>query len=230
LLIQRSFANPGGGRLIGGYFIYFFQHPNISLICWDAVLLREIPKREGVRKPLLSSSPATANTGFGERARARARGRARARACAPTWEIHIPELRPGPARDQLGAGNGAGGGSKSANMSKKRVRRARFVEIPTFPNFPVFFHFGGPKGSSPKKSQKSSRNVYIYIYVSCDVEFYRVLKLSKINLERPGALRFTLSGSCLSRPVPAGEGPAQKVPRMSHETFAWPTEIDFGKF
>jgi|ETNmetMinimDraft_18_1059904.scaffolds.fasta_scaffold247189_1 hypothetical protein len=30
-----------------------------------------------------------------------------------------------------------------------------------------------------------------------------------------------------SGPSPAGEGPAQKVPKISHETLAWPIEIAF---
>ena len=48
--------------------------------------------------------------------RGRQRARAGARACAHTWEIHIPELRPGPIRDRLGPEKGAQGGSQSANM------------------------------------------------------------------------------------------------------------------
>ena len=62
-----------------------------------------------------------------------------------------------------------------------------------------------PKGSQrilPKKSQKSSET--LYIYVSCDVEFYRVLKRFKINLDRTGALRFTLSFGRLLQASPAG--------------------------
>ncbi len=108
-----------------------FQHPNISLICWDAVLLRESLRERGVQNP--PPSPFSANTRSGERARAGARARARARVRARTWEIHIPELRPGPARNQLGAGDGAGGGSKTANMRKKHVCRARFIKY-TFPS------------------------------------------------------------------------------------------------
>ena len=52
-----------------------FQHPNISLICWDAVLLRESLRERGYGNP---PSPSLPNTEFGERARARARGRGRA--------------------------------------------------------------------------------------------------------------------------------------------------------
>ena len=77
----------------------------------------------------------------------------------------------------------------------------------------------------------------LYSNVSCDVEFYRVLKLSKINLDRTGALRFTLFWGGFSGRPPAGPpgrgarlGPARKVPQMSHETLAWPLEIDFEKF
>ena len=100
----------------------FFQHPNISLICWDAVLLRESLRERGYGNPPPPPPPLQCEHGiWGTRARAR------------TWEIHIPELRPGPARNQLGAGDGAGGGSKTANMRKKHVCRARFVKY-TFPS------------------------------------------------------------------------------------------------
>ena len=81
-----------------------------------------------------------------------------------------------------------------------------------------------PKGSQrilPKKSQKSSET--LYIYVSCDVEFYRVLLDFKINLDRTGTLRFTLFWAFLGRllqpALPAGWrigarlGPARKVPK-----------------
>ena len=38
---------------------------------------------------------------------------------ARTWEIHIPELRPGPARNQLGAGDGAGGGVENCEHEEE---------------------------------------------------------------------------------------------------------------
>ena len=92
-----------------------------------------------------------------------------------------------------------------------------------------------PKGSQrilPKKSQKNSET--LYIYVSCDVEFYRVLLDFKINLDRTGTLRFTLFwGGFSSRPSrPAGEsepGWARpgKSPKIHQTERSCSNEIDF---
>ena len=136
-------------------------------------------------------------------------------------------------RGQLGAGNGAGGGSKRANMSKKRQCRAPFFKISSILNFPHFPPQGVPKGSprNPKGSSlKSHRKApKRYIYVSCDVEFYRVLKLFKINLARTGALRFTLFWAG-PRGRGARLGPARKVPKIPQTQRSCSIEIDFGRF
>ena len=124
-------------------------------------------------------------------------------------------------------------------MNKKRQCRAPFFKISSISHFPQFPSPRDPRGSQralPEKSQKKLRNA-IYIYVSCDVEFYRVLKLFKINLDRTGALRFTLFwGGFSSRPSrPAGEsepGWARpgKPPKNRQTERSCSIEIDFGKF
>ena len=92
-----------------------------------------------------------------------------------------------------------------------------------------------PKGSQrilPKKSQKSSET--LYIYVSCDVEFYRVLLDFKINLVRTGALRL-MDFWGLSWPGPAGlrfssrpGGPAGEAsPKKCKTERSCSNEIDF---
>ena len=76
----------------------------------------------------------------------------------------------------------------------------------------------------PEKLQKR-----LYSNVSCDVEFYRVLKPSKINLDRTGALRFTLFWAG-PRGRGARLGPARKVPSVRCLERSCSIEIDFGKF
>ena len=193
---------------------------------------------------------------------------------ARTWEIHIPELRPGPARNQLGAGDGAGGGSKTANMRKKHVCRARFIKY-TFPSSgrgrpgtssgPVMGLAGG------RKVRTWARNVGVEhglstFCVFCVFLIFRILGPERIPKKDPlGSLkmikkrwcregfgafgnpyRFGLTFPCsktFSRPTflhfsgflrgtffQPGRGEkssAQKVAQMSHETLAWPSEIDF---
>ena len=60
--------------------------------------------------------------------------------------------------------------------------------------------------------------IYAYIYVSCDVESYRVLKLFKINLDRTGALRLVHFGNFSGRAQPgsaAGRAGWRSLPKKS---------------
>ena len=129
-----------------------FQHPNISSDMLGCCSPKGESERKGVRKPL--PPPLHCERSAGDSARARAG----ARACAHTWEIHIPELRPGPIRDRLGPEKGADGGSESANMSKKRASGQAFCKFPLFFHFLTFsvLRFFGP----PSELQKYVSEIY----------------------------------------------------------------------
>ena len=136
-------------------------------------------------------------------------------------------------RGQLGAGNGAGGGGRKIRTWARNVgvehglsTSCVFLILPDFPDF------GSRKG--PKKDPLGSLKMIKKRW--CREGFgafgnpYRfglTFPCSK-TFSRPTFLHFSgfLRGTFF-QPGRGEKSSAQKVAQMSHETLAWPSEIDF---
>ncbi len=133
-----------------------FQHPNISLICWDAVLLREIPKREGVRKP--PSLPLRT---------AHARAGGRAGHVGNTHSRAPAGAGPGPARGRKWGWRGV----EKCEHEQETCTQSTICRNSHFSQLFCFFPFWGAQRVLPEKiTEKLQKRIYIYIrFVRCGI-------------------------------------------------------------